>query len=587
MAQERLPELVAAFPENPGPVRKQIRDLLAMDICAFCAAAVPLVTPTADTPGAQFVSELLVANGLLPLCDPTLLSLEEEIRMARALMESDPLLDTKLARRFSSGGISEIAKIDGDVAERILAILAAISDGTRILPMLIQVLRHPDPRLRSKAALLLGRTNKNAQWVEKLLSEPDPRVRANVVESLWGVDSASARTVFWEAANDPNNRVVGNALLGLHRLGESASIPRILQMAAHVDPLFRASAAWVMKETGDPRFLPTLGLMVRETNSTTRRCVFDAIARIKRAASSAAEAPRLRVYLCRVKLLPDGTRIVHAVVAQQSGDAIPALPATRMVLWESSRMVADYSVQKIQPPEALAIGIVFPCRHMPPAATDERIEESIQACLALKRKADRWAVTRYLTEAGTRTAEAAAPAPATGEPKDADPQRKAICMLTADEEAVKKDALHPAYIRSGTFDAAEVLLRSVGSAPGNRHLIIVDDGMSETKPDEVQAASWQALIKQARLASVAIHAIAPPAPPRSALRFLAEVSHATGGAFLQEDLESIRASCERIYLSLLDCYEIRYSGEPLPGQPELRLQVYAQQGFGEDTLAAS
>lgn len=51
------------------------------------------------------------------------------------------------------------------------------------------------------------------------LGESDPRVRANAIESLWGVDSPEARTLLSFATNDANNRVVGNALLGLYHLG--------------------------------------------------------------------------------------------------------------------------------------------------------------------------------------------------------------------------------------------------------------------------------------------------------------------------------------------------------------------------------
>ena len=79
---------------------------------------------------------------------------------------------------------------------------------------------------------------------ERLLTKRDPRVRANAIEALWGSDSALARGLFREASRDVNNRVAGNALLGLYLLGDTSAVPQILKMAAQPDPLFRATAAW-------------------------------------------------------------------------------------------------------------------------------------------------------------------------------------------------------------------------------------------------------------------------------------------------------------------------------------------------------
>ena len=48
----------------------------------------------------------------------------------------------------------------------------------------------------------------------------DGRVRAGVVEGLWGVSTAAAQSHLWASLKDKNNRVVGNVLIGLHHLGE-------------------------------------------------------------------------------------------------------------------------------------------------------------------------------------------------------------------------------------------------------------------------------------------------------------------------------------------------------------------------------
>lgn len=86
-----------------------------------------------------------------------------------------------------------------------LDILAEISDGPRLVPLLTNLLQYPDPRIRSKVTLLMGRRNQNSRWVEQRKEETDPRVRANAIEGLWGAEDDAARRVLWEASHDPHN----------------------------------------------------------------------------------------------------------------------------------------------------------------------------------------------------------------------------------------------------------------------------------------------------------------------------------------------------------------------------------------------
>src|ERR1035437_10930718 len=114
------------------------------------------------------------------------------------------------------------------------------------------------------------------------LGESDPRVRANAIESLWGVDSPEARTLLNFAANDANTRVVGNALLGLYYLGESSVLADVVKLAAHDSALSRSSAAWVMGVAGDPRFAETLRRMISDPDAVVRKRVFAALGQIDR-----------------------------------------------------------------------------------------------------------------------------------------------------------------------------------------------------------------------------------------------------------------------------------------------------------------
>jgi hypothetical protein len=229
--------------------------------------------------------------------------------------------------------------------------------------------------------------SKTPQVMKGFLAEPDPRVRANAIEALWGMDSDQACAVMREAADDPNNRVAGNALVGLYRAGETLAIPRILQLACHPKAEFRTTAAWIMEQSGSPRFLPALAHMVRESDPRARAWVFRAITKLKRAASGAAGLARLRVHLIGPSVRSGSSRSIRAIIATEEGREIPRLPATSILLWEDSRIVTDYTVRPLERPDSIDLGLL-----LPRGVTGERALASLRP---LKRSQDRWQECRY------------------------------------------------------------------------------------------------------------------------------------------------------------------------------------------------
>ena len=80
--------------------------------------------------------------------------------------------------------------------------------------------------------------------MERLVRDEDARVRANFMEGLWNFAASDhCRRLFRQALEDSNHRVVGNALVGLHRLGETHTvIAHLSKMARRPEVLFRAAA---------------------------------------------------------------------------------------------------------------------------------------------------------------------------------------------------------------------------------------------------------------------------------------------------------------------------------------------------------
>lgn len=193
------------------------------------------------------------------LCDPAALSAPESIAIAKRRAQSDPLFGQRLARSLMDGA----EPLEADKALRLLEILAAIFKPLRV-GLIGPLLHHPDPRVQSKAALLVAKGNQDVKWVQYRMLDRDARVRANALEALWDLNTKEARSVLVEALNDASNRVVGNALLGLYRIDEPGSVDKIVQMASHPDEKFRDTAVWVMEHSGNPSFIPALTKLLEE-----------------------------------------------------------------------------------------------------------------------------------------------------------------------------------------------------------------------------------------------------------------------------------------------------------------------------------
>ncbi|MBS1829493.1 MAG: HEAT repeat domain-containing protein [Acidobacteria bacterium] len=142
-------------------------------------------------------------------------------------------------------------------------------------------MRHCNPQVRSKAALVVGKENRDAGWVRARLRDPDARVRANAVESLWGADGVEVVDVFRQAALDDEPRVVLNGVMGLYRARLTEAVEMLVKLAESEDFRFRRSACWVMGQTKDPRFLGALLGLARDKDANLRAAALQGVAAIR------------------------------------------------------------------------------------------------------------------------------------------------------------------------------------------------------------------------------------------------------------------------------------------------------------------
>jgi len=278
MCANTIAQLLEEFASRPVSAGRALGELLARDRRQFFHAAVEALKSGARTPAHTHLLNLLIENDLLAeaLASPLRFSLEEAIEFFNLIARMDPLLDAKLAR-WLLRHLREEPSGRAASALRILRILEQTSVADRLRPMLVQLLRFPDPAIRSKVALLLGRSTQDVRWA---LADPDPRVRANATEALWGSNARDARQTLWGLARDSNQRVVGNALLGLYKLGEPAAAEELAAMSRHPSAKHRATAAWAMGQTLDGGFREHLRRLEGDPDENVRRNARLALARM-------------------------------------------------------------------------------------------------------------------------------------------------------------------------------------------------------------------------------------------------------------------------------------------------------------------
>jgi hypothetical protein len=564
--ESSLNNLVEGFPANPVASGKFLQRLLLDGPQQFFLEALPLLRAAPDSQGFYYVLALLHSHNLVlkNLCDPAFFTKQESIALAKRMSRVEPLFDMKLARMLLAGE----GKAQGSEAEqavqslagmRLLEIMAEISDRGRSL-LLAQLLHHSNAQVRSKAALLVGKSTKDVKWVSQRMNETDSRVRANALEALWGVESEDCRQVFLDALDDPANRVVGNGILGLYLLGEPTAIHSVLTMIAHSDEVFRKTGIWLMGEIGDLRFLPVLARLMKDSPAALRPYVFRTFAKLKQKRSRLRALPALRLHAMGAKSLAEGWREIHVTAHSPSGQPIAGLKATQLALWENDDLILEYNVRSITEKEPLSIAFAVP-RNTESVEMLSISERALENCLRLKRKADAWMIFQYCREEGM----------------DAPGTEESMPELRFTVEAgIAEKSIH---VRPPRRSSAHSLLQAVGSllpamsrGRGRRYLILLDDG-SCPPPD---ASALQEIVDRAKLAEIVIHGISPR---ETAWR---DLSANTGGQWLLGPSDDVVPELlNGLYAHLMATYQVRYRGDKAAN---LRIEVCTDQGFGGVTV---
>ncbi len=225
-----------------------------------------------------------MAVAISKICDPAFFRLEDAIECAKTSIREIPGFELHLVRYLQT--ICAARHVPLPAVFRCLEVLGGLmSSGTvdeaRLIPMLRPFLRSGDAQIASKCVLVLGRESRNLGWLSGAMAETDERIRANLIESLWGRREPQVEQILGNALSDPHPRVVANAVHGLYLFGSDAWTRGLEGLLGHDRPDFRKSGIWVLKSSGIPDAPARLQILIRDADPGVRHAAFDALIHLR------------------------------------------------------------------------------------------------------------------------------------------------------------------------------------------------------------------------------------------------------------------------------------------------------------------
>ena len=402
-SQTQVERLIASFDRDPTGARDQLRNILEKDPQSFQAGAIRVLRSAPHSRAGYCVIRLLVNSETLfwVVCDAAL-PREDAVAVARMALQVDPMADVKLAKKLVDALSAEVSSVE---AARLMDVLETISQGSRIMPSLMRLLRQADPQLRSKAVLMIGRASHNVKWAHTRLADETlahapmrwnpcgtwiPLRRARCCAKL-----RATATIGWPRT--PSLPCIAWAIAG--RFLKCSKWPPPKRPCSRLRRLGNG-------RDGDPRFLGSVGRMMGDCTPMVRKRAFSALGRLKKVAAKTREGCEWRV-AARVLSSSASSRHVCLEAAAWMAPRCPNSAPTQFLITEDGQLINTYQVVERSAAEPMAVTFLFP--RAVELAAGAWIKGASRS-LARKRSFDFWRVAYYLTDETAVHADAELPA---------------------------------------------------------------------------------------------------------------------------------------------------------------------------------
>ncbi len=247
--QDALQNMASADSEKFSAFFRKARKLFPAEVTQACLCY--LAQKGLDSAGQKMAFWLVAeVRYLKVLFDPAILPHETASKATAALVKADP----QFLRTF----LKEVEPLT--LTPQILRALslAPATGDSALLPWLKKMTQHTDDRIRSRAVKLLCEIRPVKSQIDRQMLDENARVRANAIEALWNVKTAEVTEMFRTALSDSNHRVVGNALVGLHRQGEPEAFAKMTELCQSQQVSVRRAMAWCLGFIADERGITLL-----------------------------------------------------------------------------------------------------------------------------------------------------------------------------------------------------------------------------------------------------------------------------------------------------------------------------------------
>jgi HEAT repeat protein len=331
--EEYLDRAVDEFDTN-GVARVFLRRLSYESPAQFLPAAMRHLCSNYSSNAHRFLAMLALHHEEVIgyLTNPAVATGEIAEKLFKRFLEVDPSFDVKLARMLPDRSYANHAvALDGARAIRALDILDRQSQGRRLLPILGHLPGAEDSKVAAKATLFVGRRVQSPDWVAKALARPDQRVRANALESMWGVNLPAAVEILEKCADDRSNRVLGNALVGLHIVGHRSIDSELMALSKTASADRRSTAAWAMGRVANGQWTGELTRMVKDDHPLVRSMAIRSLLAMRRTENVNPEIAVARMAKAAPEVKEEAIRLASQVVGVVS-------PASMQLKGASVRM---------------------------------------------------------------------------------------------------------------------------------------------------------------------------------------------------------------------------------------------------------